>query len=233
MNPPWMPLYIADYLKDTTHLQAMESGAYLHLIMAYWSAGRLPNDDRQLAAIARMAPAQWKKSRPTLEAFFGAGFSSHKRIDRELAHAADVIAKRKSAAEQRHSKRHANADANAPPNADPNVVHLDTQSPSQKERKKETAADAASSSALGNGHYAFQEGVIRLTAKDFSKWKEAFERLDLAAELIALAPWAAEQRDWFCAVSAALAKKNREAKARIEAVRAGPAKPSGYIEGII
>jgi uncharacterized protein YdaU (DUF1376 family) len=85
-----MPLNIADYLRDTTHLDAEQSGMYLHLIMGYWVAGGLPNDDRQLAAIARVPIKKWKRSRALLEAFFSTGFHSHKRIDYELQRAADI-----------------------------------------------------------------------------------------------------------------------------------------------
>lgn len=115
MSPPWMPLYVADYLQDTTHLQALESGAYLHLIMAYWSAGKLPNDDRQLATIAKMTPPQWKRARPLLEAFFGTGFTSHKRIDHELKRTAEVSAAYSARAAQAANKRWSkHASSNAP-----------------------------------------------------------------------------------------------------------------------
>jgi hypothetical protein len=76
-----------------------------------------------------------------------------------------------------------------------------------------------------------------LTAKDFLQWQKAFSYLDLAAELIALAPWAAEQQSWFNAVSGALAKRNREEKLRREKSKNGaglPLTPSGnpWPEGI-
>jgi uncharacterized protein YdaU (DUF1376 family) len=85
-----MPLHIADYLRDTTHLDAEESGCYLHLIMGYWVAGKLPNDDHQLSKMAKVSATKWKRIRKILEPFFGRGFSSHKRIDRELQRAAKV-----------------------------------------------------------------------------------------------------------------------------------------------
>ncbi len=51
---PFMPLYMADFLLDTGHLNAAETGAYLLLIMSYWMHGQLPVDDVKLARIARM-----------------------------------------------------------------------------------------------------------------------------------------------------------------------------------
>jgi uncharacterized protein YdaU (DUF1376 family) len=111
-----MPLYIADYLAKTAHLRALESGAYLHLIMHYWQHGKLPTEDRKLSAIARMTDLEWRRSRSTLAEFFTADWK-HSRIEEELAHVAEVSSKRSASAVQRHSKRHANADANADANA--------------------------------------------------------------------------------------------------------------------
>lgn len=112
MSRPWMPLYIADYLADTAHLNAAQSGAYLHLIMHYWQTGGLPNDDDALARIARLTSREWRRERETLSAFFEDGWR-HKRIDIELAHALEISSKRRSAAKQRHCKSNANASANA------------------------------------------------------------------------------------------------------------------------
>lgn len=103
-----MPLYIADYLRDTSHLRALESGAYLHLIMAYWANGKLPNDDKQLATIAKVTDREWRSIKSTLAEFFGPDWSSHKRIDKEIAHAAEVSNKRKNAVKQREIKRASN-----------------------------------------------------------------------------------------------------------------------------
>ena len=85
MNRPWMPWYIADYLADTAHLRAAQSGAYLHLIMHYWQRGGLPNENVQLAAIARMTDSEWKKTRPIIEPFFQMPGWKHKRVEEELA----------------------------------------------------------------------------------------------------------------------------------------------------
>lgn len=109
---PWMPLYIADYLKDTAHLRALESGAYLHLIMAYWVNGKLPSEDRHLATIAKLTDREWQQTKSVLSTFFGDGFSSHKRIDAELAKATEVSNKRKAAVQQREIKRRSNDPSN-------------------------------------------------------------------------------------------------------------------------
>lgn len=130
MNRPWMPLYIAAYLKNTAHLRALESGAYLHLIMAYWVAGGLPNDDRQLATIAKLSDKEWKACRATLAAFFGPDWSSHDRIDAELSKAEDISNKRRSAVKQREIKRTSN---------DPSNDHTLHTSPNHKEERLDSS----------------------------------------------------------------------------------------------
>jgi len=111
-----MPLYIADYLADTAHLRAAQSGAYLHLIMHYWLHGCLPKDDAQLAAIARMDLREWKKNRATLEPFFKPGWV-HSRIERELEEAKEKHGKRvkagKAGAEARANNKQCSSNAQA------------------------------------------------------------------------------------------------------------------------
>ena len=107
MSRPWMPLYIADYLADTLHLSAAESGAYLFLIMHYWEHGRLPDNEVALARIARLTPREWAKYGSTLAAFFGDGWT-HKRVDDELAKSEDISNKRRSAVQQRKDRRSTN-----------------------------------------------------------------------------------------------------------------------------
>lgn len=134
---PWMPLYVADYLADTGHLTGAEHGAYLLLIMHYWTCKCIPNDDARLSRIARMSLEEWQRSKPVIQDFFDFEWK-HKRIEAELAKSEDISHKRRTAAEQRHSKSNANAHANG--------VQKDTQSQSQshlEEEKKEDAAIAA------------------------------------------------------------------------------------------
>ncbi len=47
-------LPVGFFAGHTAHLRAAQSGAYLHLIMHYWQHGGVPDNDAQLAAIARM-----------------------------------------------------------------------------------------------------------------------------------------------------------------------------------
>lgn len=94
-------------------------------------------------------------------------------------------------------------------NVTEDVTSSKGQGQGQKEKKKEDTASAVSSPLT----YAFESGVIRLTQRDFTKWSEAFTHLDLKAELLSLTEWAGRQPKWFFAVSGALAKRNREAKA--------------------
>lgn len=92
----WMPLYIADYLLDTQHLNAAEHGAYLLMLINAWKHdGALPDDNERLRMISRMDKRQWKKSEEVIRAFFYScdGKLRNKRLDYELENSADRITK--------------------------------------------------------------------------------------------------------------------------------------------
>lgn len=108
MKRPWMPLYVADYLANTGHLTTTEHGAYLLLIMHYWTNNGLPSDEQSIARITRLNPRQWDKSRDVLRSFFGNNWR-HKRIDIEIRQAIEISKRRSASAQQMHSKRRANA----------------------------------------------------------------------------------------------------------------------------
>lgn len=95
-NDLWMPLNVGDYLADTGHLSTTQHGAYLLLIMHYWRKRGLPDDDKQLAAIAKLPLRIWLDNRETIQAFFFSGWR-HKRVEAELQKRAEISAKRAAA----------------------------------------------------------------------------------------------------------------------------------------
>lgn len=107
----WMPLYIGDYLADTTRLTTEQHGAYLLLIMDYWRNGPPPDDDEVLANITRLSASAWKKHRASIARMFvvGSGEWRHKRVDEELKEAKDnsekFVARAKNAAAKRWGKQ--------------------------------------------------------------------------------------------------------------------------------
>lgn len=118
MSLPRMSLHIGDYKKDTGHLRAAGHGAYLLLIMHYWATGGLPDDDRQLAAIACMSDAEWKKHRAVIEPLFKSGWR-HKRVDEELEEAEKKYRKRVEAGKRsgiaRNKKEQCSSNVQAKP----------------------------------------------------------------------------------------------------------------------
>lgn len=229
-----MPLYVADYRADTAHLSAAQHGAYLLLIMHYWTTGGLPVADDALARISCMTTAEWRKSRSVVAAFFSPEWK-HKRIDAELKRTSEVskaYASRASQAAHKRWSKDAPSNASSIPQAMPDESLDMPISHSQRKKEEDTATAVPPSAAP----YAFESGVIRLTPKDFNRWKEAFSHLDLSAELVGLTEWAGTQgQKWFHAVSGALAKRNREAGIRIEQAKNGTGefKWRSGMEGIV
>jgi uncharacterized protein YdaU (DUF1376 family) len=138
----FMPLYIGDYIRDTGHLSTSEHGAYMLLIMHYWTSREpLPADETRLARIAKCSKQQWAESRDVVLAFFELkdGRYHHGRVEMELTRAAKVYKERSEAGRKGNAKRwqkHRKAIAEPSQTGsqnDPNHNHTATQEGSPSE----------------------------------------------------------------------------------------------------
>ena len=106
----WMPFDCHAYLDDTAHLTTLEHGAYMLLIMHYWTTGKaIPLSknlskisekfEKILQNISRVSAYQAAKISPTIIQFFAIedGMLKHRRIDQEIS---ESNARRQSAAER-------------------------------------------------------------------------------------------------------------------------------------
>jgi len=115
-GPQFMPFYIGDYLRDTQHLSAEQHGAYLLLLMACWTYGSLPDDDRQLASIAKLSWRKWLRFSSKFENFFAKksdGLWHQKRIDLERQRAENIREVRSKSGSKGAAKRKQKASTRA------------------------------------------------------------------------------------------------------------------------
>lgn len=207
----WMPLYIADYLADTAHLTAAQSGAYLHLIMSYWRAGGpLRMDDGALARTARMTPDEWSDAAPIVLAFFRCadGVLQHSRIDRELAEAAtryDARRKRTEAATAARMARNVTTDVTS--NVTTNVTFTQPQPQPQPQPPfptERTSPAPVASGGAGGTRAARADRGTRLP----EDWSPSDEDRAFAASLgVAVEREAASFRDYWHAKPGADGRK--------------------------
>src|SRR5262245_22143710 len=100
-SKPWMPLYIGDFIADTMHLSATETGIYIRLLMHCWQHGTIPRDDRKLALISHCDPRLWHQYWETVLRFFDVADGStltNKRVSTERLRAEKISNERKGAA---------------------------------------------------------------------------------------------------------------------------------------
>jgi uncharacterized protein YdaU (DUF1376 family) len=110
---PYMQLYIADYLADTSHLTTLQHGAYLLLIFNYWQRGKpLSSTSERLASVARMSNEEWKIIEPVLAEFFKVTDSEwiHHRIESDLLDVLSKSTKASAAGKASARKRYGNRD---------------------------------------------------------------------------------------------------------------------------
>lgn len=160
MSFPRMSWHIGDYHKDTGHLRAAGHGAYFLLCMHYWATGGLPNDDKQLAAIARMTDREWRDHKETIKPLFKLpGEWKHKRIEEELALAQTKYNKRVSAG-SKGGKAKASAKQKLS-NATPDDQALGYQ-PITDNPKEDSEANASDASASDPRTRLFDDGLKTL-----------------------------------------------------------------------
>ncbi len=229
MNPPKMPVHIGDFLRDTGHLRALGTGAYLLLLFHHWSTGALPDDDEQLSAIAKVTPAEWRKIKPILSKFFDEGWR-HGRVEEDLAAAKASYEKRAKAGSEGGKAKATPKQSSS--NATARLEQCSTNLIPLTIAEEEYTPDGVSTTPKV---YAFEDGIIRLNERDFENWRKSFSHLDLRAELLSLSKWASEQGEkWFHALKGALAKRNREVKTEKDRLKEqGGFKWNGGIEGVI
>lgn len=105
----FMPVYIGSYLKNTPHLTAEEHGAYLLILMSYWTLGPPVADDAVMARLGRVPPDRWAAIRDTILAFFELrrGRWHNVRADAEMARAKAQVARAATAGRASGSARSA------------------------------------------------------------------------------------------------------------------------------
>jgi uncharacterized protein YdaU (DUF1376 family) len=148
----WMPVFIGDYLADTSRLTTEQHGAYFLLLMDYWKNGPLPDNDAILAQIVRLSADAWSMHQAMLKQFFNKGSDGllhQKRSDLEIAKARankeNATLKAKNAANKRWDKKE-DAPSNAPsipPSNAPSMLEL-CPSPSPLPFKEVSDANASS-----------------------------------------------------------------------------------------
>lgn len=87
---PSLPLFTDAFLADTGHLNALETGAYLLLLMVAWRSSGccLPDDDYRLAKWGRVDARTWSRIKPVVMEFWflEEGVWRQKRLTKEHAH---------------------------------------------------------------------------------------------------------------------------------------------------
>lgn len=240
---PYMQLYVDNFVCDTTHLTTEQVGAYMLLLAAMWKqGGELPNDPKILARIARIAPARWSKISGLIMAFFTVEGEKiqQERLKEEHKKAIQLSQKRiqsgKRGGQAKALKNNNQGLASASvlpehraPVSEPDLEELGTDVPSSKTSPPLRSGDDTKPDLEiidGGKTYAFESGVIKLNKSDLAKWSEAYPDVSVKAELLSMTDWAGRQgKNWFHAVSGALAKRQRETRLELERIRVQAATP--------
>lgn len=98
-DSPWFRFYPGDYFAKTGRLTTIENGAYCLLMFHYYTTGPLPNNDDDLATLAKCSKKQWSRVKPRIWSYFMEenGVLHNSRCDEEIERRKYVIEQKKAA----------------------------------------------------------------------------------------------------------------------------------------
>jgi len=114
-NNIWFPFYMGDYLAKTSHLSQAEHGAYLCLLLYYYSNKRPISHNRRYSICRAFAEHEQAACDSVLAEYFtrDGDLWRSARADEELLKAQDISEKRAKAAKSRYKQEQSNCNANA------------------------------------------------------------------------------------------------------------------------
>lgn len=121
-----VPFHIGDFLSGTMHMDTLEKGAYIMLLLAHYQVGEtgLPDDDKKLARIAGVTPKVWDRIKPTVLEKFDVvnSFLVQKVVVECLQRVHDKSSKQRIKALKRHDSSSATAEPRqCQPKPKPNI----------------------------------------------------------------------------------------------------------------
>lgn len=196
----FMPMFVADYLADTTDLSTEEHGAYLLLMFAAWrSDGVLPNDPRRLARIAKVPFERWPDMWEAIGRFFSvtSAFVSQGRLAKELARAKaqkeaaiergrrGAAAKAARSGEQAESKQRASdspsdEQVNSPPSPSQGSLSLSGSGSSSPSLPPDPSRAIPGATEPGSVARGAEDGPVIWTSNDWlERFKPAYQDANL------------------------------------------------------
>lgn len=99
------------------------------------------------------------------------------------------------------------------PEPNQNLTNVTGENPKTEKPRNVSSPDGSAQ------QYEFESEIIKLTPKDFNRWRTSFPKIDLRAELTSLDAWLAseeatdkQRKGWFHVTAGALKKRNDAAK---------------------